>query len=222
MAIAVLATSGGPGSATALWDLQRRGFLVECVHVDYGQASAVRELSAAAVAAAQGKQVGLKQVQIKGFPRELVPSSPQSENRFQHYGTLVLSVVWAHAVAVGAERVVCAVGAARVIGGFAEHLGVHFSQESRDAVALDAPYRECDPAWIVREGHKLGAPLDWTWSCLLGGELHCGICRGCLARREAFAIGGVPDWTDYERGEPMPAAARPGVPRRRMPMARRK
>lgn len=50
---------------------------------------------------------------------------------------------------------------------------------------------------IVKMGFLLSAPLQHTWSCYAGGELHCGTCPTCRARKEAFIQAGVIDPTVY-------------------------
>lgn len=50
---------------------------------------------------------------------------------------------------------------------------------------------------IVRWGYELGLDFALTWSCYEGGELHCGICPTCRARKTAFERAGVLDPTDY-------------------------
>ena len=44
----------------------------------------------------------------------------------------------------------------------------------------------------------LGVPFAETWSCYVGGEVHCGRCGTCVERREAFDLAGVPDPTAYD------------------------
>lgn len=50
---------------------------------------------------------------------------------------------------------------------------------------------------IVEKGHKLGVDFTDTWSCYVGGDLHCGTCPTCRSRREAFLLAGVYDPTKY-------------------------
>lgn len=64
-------------------------------------------------------------------------------------------------------------------------------------VVLERPFVNFNKTEIVRLGAKLGAPLDLTWSCYNGGNVHCGRCSTCLERREAFRAAGVPDPTIY-------------------------
>lgn len=50
---------------------------------------------------------------------------------------------------------------------------------------------------IVVLGASINAPLHLTWSCYLGGEVHCGECPTCRARKKAFSDAGVDDPTVY-------------------------
>lgn len=51
---------------------------------------------------------------------------------------------------------------------------------------------------IVELAYELGAPLEYTWSCYEGGDIHCGVCPTCVERKQAFADAGVDDPTEYE------------------------
>lgn len=64
-------------------------------------------------------------------------------------------------------------------------------------IRLKAPLLEMSKTDVVRKGTELGAPLELSWSCYLGGEKHCGECPTCRARKEAFAAAGLKDPTEY-------------------------
>jgi 7-cyano-7-deazaguanine synthase len=64
-------------------------------------------------------------------------------------------------------------------------------------VRLSAPLIEMSKDEVVTLGKKLGVPLEITWSCYAGEELHCGTCPTCRARRSAFERAGVMDLTWY-------------------------
>jgi 7-cyano-7-deazaguanine synthase len=66
------------------------------------------------------------------------------------------------------------------------------------AIRLLRPFIGYSKADIVRIGHELGVPMQLTWSCYKGGDLHCGKCGTCVERREAFQLAGVSDLTQYE------------------------
>lgn len=65
------------------------------------------------------------------------------------------------------------------------------------AVELLAPFVTVDKATIVRQGAALNVPFADTWSCYQGGGQHCGRCGTCVERREAFALAGIDDPTQY-------------------------
>ncbi len=43
----------------------------------------------------------------------------------------------------------------------------------------------------------LGDRIFETWSCYLGGKVHCGRCESCMNRRNSFATAGIQDRTPY-------------------------
>ena len=63
---------------------------------------------------------------------------------------------------------------------------------------LHRPYVEMTKSDLVSLGEELNAPLQLTWSCYAGGEIHCGKCGTCVERKEAFALANIPDPTKYE------------------------
>lgn len=50
---------------------------------------------------------------------------------------------------------------------------------------------------IIKLGTKLGVRWEDCWSCYCGGDLHCGVCPTCRARRDGFIKAGVKDPTIY-------------------------
>ncbi|WP_294001146.1 7-cyano-7-deazaguanine synthase QueC [uncultured Megasphaera sp.] len=58
---------------------------------------------------------------------------------------------------------------------------------------LEAPLLSWNKAGVVKEGLRLGAPYELTWSCYEGGDRPCGVCGTCRDRAAAFAANGVPD-----------------------------
>lgn len=65
-------------------------------------------------------------------------------------------------------------------------------------VRVLAPYTNITKADIAERGAALGVDYSRTWSCYKGGEKHCGKCGTCVERKEAFALAGLQDPTDYE------------------------
>lgn len=58
---------------------------------------------------------------------------------------------------------------------------------------LEAPLLQWNKAGVVKEGLRLRAPYELTWSCYEGGDKPCGVCGTCRDRAKAFAANGVVD-----------------------------
>ena len=61
------------------------------------------------------------------------------------------------------------------------------------SINVETPIIGLSKAEIVDLGMKLGAPLEYTWSCYEGSEMPCGSCDSCILRAKGFAEAGVPD-----------------------------
>ena len=64
-------------------------------------------------------------------------------------------------------------------------------------VRLVAPWQHMTKDEIISWGSNHDTPYRLTWSCYRGGELHCGTCPTCRARRKAFYKAQVVDPTQY-------------------------
>jgi len=53
-------------------------------------------------------------------------------------------------------------------------------------VEILAPLIEYDKTKIAALGLRIGAPLEWSWSCYAAESAPCCICESCLRRRRAF------------------------------------
>jgi 7-cyano-7-deazaguanine synthase len=71
------------------------------------------------------------------------------------------------------------------------------------------PFIDFTKSDIARRGAELGVDYARTWSCYVGGSVHCGECGTCIERREAFLLSGVPDPTEYLHTGPLPP--KPGL-----------
>lgn len=69
---------------------------------------------------------------------------------------------------------------------------------SYNTIRLATPLQWLEKWQIVRLGESLGVNWVDTWSCYDNGEIHCGKCPTCLARKEAFGKAGVFDPTEYK------------------------
>ncbi len=68
-------------------------------------------------------------------------------------------------------------------------------------VTLEMPVGNLMKHEIVKLGVDICAPLEDTWSCYEGGELHCGRCGPCYMRRKGFRINGWQDPVKHQIGE---------------------
>ncbi len=64
-------------------------------------------------------------------------------------------------------------------------------------IKMLAPFMEKTKAQIVNIGNQLQVPFEGTWSCYVGGTMHCGECSTCHARKEAFNLNHIKDPTKY-------------------------
>jgi 7-cyano-7-deazaguanine synthase len=71
-------------------------------------------------------------------------------------------------------------------------------------VQLLRPFIALTKGQIAAAGAQLGVDFARTWSCYQGGDVHCGRCGTCVERREAFALAGLADPTEYASHEPLP------------------
>ena len=78
----------------------------------------------------------------------------------------------------------------------AAELAIFMSTDGK--VRLYAPWVDLTKAEIVSVGARLEVPFELTWSCYRGGDIQCGTCSTCMARKEAFEKAGVVDPTQYK------------------------
>lgn len=82
--------------------------------------------------------------------------------------------------------------------GFINAMNQAMKQGTYEGIGILAPYTNITKSDIARRGHAIGVDYTKTWSCYKGGEKHCGKCGTCVERKEAFAVAGIKDPTDYE------------------------
>lgn len=206
--------SGGLDSTVTLTAMLRAaapGDLLRAVAFDYGQRHR-KELNAARnVAIKLG--VPLRVIDVRGLlGGDSVLLWARGEVPDGHYADESMRVTVVHA----RNMLFASIAVSEAGEGGEVWLGVHggdhhiypdcrpsfwvpYSEAVRAAygVEIRTPYLRADKTQIVREGVAYGAPMELTWSCYKGGELHCGTCGTCNERIEAFALAGVPDPTLY-------------------------
>jgi 7-cyano-7-deazaguanine synthase len=220
----IVVASGGLDSTTLAYWLASQGTRLTLLAVDYGQRHA-RELQAAAqTATALGADCRVADLRPLG---QLLGGSALTSDTVDvpdgHYAdetmkatvvpnrnALLLDLGVALAITAGAQAVA-----------YGAHAGDHFiypdcrpgfvtAYEQMALAANDgflpsgftvaAPFIAMTKAGIASLADRLGVPIGETWSCYRGGNLHCGTCGTCTERREALALAGVADPTEYATG----------------------
>ena len=65
---------------------------------------------------------------------------------------------------------------------------------------IATPYWDTPKPEIIKRALELAVPLEVTWTCWKGGTVHCGVCAGCIGRKENFKAAGLKDVV-YDRQE---------------------
>lgn len=197
MPATVLGLTGGIDSALLLFDLVRGGLDVSAVYVDYGQVAMKRETAAiAAVLIAVEK--AFKR------PVPLVKVSVSTPNLGEltlpaRLCTLVVPILASVAIRTKSDRLAVAARIDTTPEGF--DLTVNRliqSADPRTQVGVYWPYASKKKGEILEAAVKAGVPISATWSCFGAGDVHCGKCKGCTARRTWFQRVSLPDYTDYQ------------------------
>jgi len=64
-------------------------------------------------------------------------------------------------------------------------------------IRVEMPLRMLHLGQIIRLGNEWEIPWVETRSCIRQSKLHCGVCAGCVKRKEAFTKEGSVDPTTY-------------------------
>ncbi len=70
--------------------------------------------------------------------------------------------------------------------------------EGLGSIKLYTPYINKSKADIAKDAQLHNVPINQTWSCYKGGDIHCGKCGTCVERIEAFHLANVDDPTIYD------------------------
>lgn len=212
----VIVVSGGMDSITLLYDKKEE--IALAVTFDYGSKHNAREIAWAKVHCGR---LGIRHIVIKlDFMQKYFTSSlleGGDEIPEGHYADenmkstvvpfrngIMLSVVAGIAESNGLKKIL-----------IANHGGDHtiypdcrpefigamdraIANGTYEDVRIDAPYTNITKADIAKIGKRLGIDYSETWSCYKGGERHCGKCGTCIERKEAMALAGIDDRTEYE------------------------
>jgi 7-cyano-7-deazaguanine synthase len=218
----IIVYSGGLDSTVLLYHLRATGQEVHALSVDYGQRHRCELARAASICESLGiphSTADLSAIQPLLAGSSL--TSPEIEVAEGHYteasmkstvvpnrNMLFLALATAQALSIGAGQVAYAAHSGDHAiypdcrNAFADAMAAAIRLADWNTVELVRPFVDWTKADIVRRGGELGVPFEQTWSCYKGGERHCGRCGTCIERREAFALAGVEDPTEYAGDAP--------------------
>lgn len=217
--LAVVTLSGGMDSSTVLALMLCADYDVIALSFNYGQRHH-RELKAAREVAEYYK-VEHHLIQIPELGSLLSGSSltdgsvPVPEGHYEHES--MKSTVVPNRNAIMAN---IAIGVASARKAQCVTLGVHagdhavypdcrpeFVQALRVLTAtalegfhvpeINTPFLHASKADIASQARALDVPLELTYSCYKGGDIHCGRCSTCIERRESMKIAQMQDPTVY-------------------------
>lgn len=224
----IVLLSGGVDSVTAYYDALESGEVVAALSFDYGSKHNRREI---AFAAKHAESRGVRHVVIplefmnRYFRSDLLESGgsiPQGHYEEESMKSTVvpfrngimLAIAAGFAESVDADSVIIAAhGGDHAIypdcrQDFMKAMGDAMRFGTYPGIKLLRPFIDWKKQDIVARGITLGIDYAQTWSCYVGGEMHCGKCGTCVERREAFVLAGAKDpvlyQVDYENQEEKP------------------
>lgn len=216
----VVLVSGGMDSVTALHAAAREHEVVAGLSFDYGSKHNARELPFAAQHCARlgvAHEIVVLDFMDRLFKSDLLRSGgeiPEGHYEAENMrrtvvpfrNGILLSIAAGYAESVGAEGLVIAAhsGDHAIYPDcretFMAPMGEAIRQGTYAGIEVLRPFIHERKEGIVAIGAQLGLSYADTWSCYKGDERHCGKCGTCVERREAFALAGVEDPTEYEEG----------------------
>jgi len=75
---------------------------------------------------------------------------------------------------------------------------IDIGTKSSDAIEIKAPLIDLNKKEIVELGEKINAPMDISYSCYTGENIHCGICESCIRRKRGFIEAKIEDLSVYK------------------------
>jgi len=229
--LAVVLASGGLDSCVAA-AVARQDYDLAWCHVNYGQRTLVRELTAFRTQAAFYEATLVLEADLAFLghiggssltdSHLAVPLGSDESHRlpstyvpFRNSLLLAVAVAWGEVLT--AKAVV--IGANFLDGpGYPDCRPEYFEAYQRliglgtrpgTHLEIKTPLINLDKAGIIRLGLSLHVPLELTWSCYVNNDRACGRCSSCLLRRRGFAAVGVADPIAYVTDNTRPLEASP-------------
>jgi 7-cyano-7-deazaguanine synthase len=190
--------SGGIDSSTLLAQEVKEGFDVVPVHIDYGQRSARMErLCCEAQANTHGLTLETLDASAlgTGFRQQ---ARKDRDIPFPHRNLVILAIALSYAHERQCTRICLSINRDDTEDHPASTQAFIASFRAM-AATLDKRFELATPLItlgkheVVLLGASLGVDFSKTYSCLTGGERHCGTCPQCTARKRAFSHTAIPE-----------------------------
>ena len=215
---AVVILSGGMDSTLAAYKAKAAGYDLVAVHFNYGQRTEKRELAAfRAIAERLGArtyeidlpfftQIGasaLTDPSIAVPTGGIKPGVPVTYVPFRN--GIFLSIAAAIAEKEGAEAIYIGVVEEDSSGypdcreSFIEAMerAIDLGTKDETKIRIETPLVHLKKEDIVAEAHRMGVPLELTWSCYQNEDEACGVCDSCRLRLKGFEKAGLKDPIPY-------------------------
>jgi 7-cyano-7-deazaguanine synthase len=208
-------------SATLAYLASEQGFLVYCLHFNYGQRTERKERASAVKIAELLGALEFSEIDLSYLTRfggssltdHTLPVDTFQEDRKDIPNTYVpfrnanlLSIATSYAEARGAKAVFIGVQSQdysgypdcrpQFIDAFQRLVDVGTRDET--SIRIMAPFLTMTKKDILTIGSRLKVPYEHTWSCYQNEEKACGVCGACHFRRAAFESLGLCDPIPYQ------------------------
>lgn len=207
----ILLLSGGFDSALLGYQLSQDKVDFSAVYMNFGQDAAERELSSARLIAAY-LDIRLDVIDLTSlrtaFASSLMPGiMSHSGNPGSHVlelGTMIMyGPLLPYARQRGFEEVYIALvksdadASPEYTQAFLDGVSRLSELAGYSRISFKAPFVMKEKQDLLTSVSLDPKILGLTWSCILGGQMHCGVCRSCKSRKAAFQGAGVTDLTNY-------------------------
>jgi 7-cyano-7-deazaguanine synthase len=199
----VVLLSGGVDSVALLYRLASEGEAVQALFLDYAQRGARHERVAAEHYC---EPLGVEMVTLDLASVGETFRNTQARKAhvpLPHRNLVALSLGLSYATNLGAKKLYLGITREDTLA-YASASYAFLAQFRMVAgllgdVRVSTPFADLTKSDVIRRGAALEIDFTMTYSCIVGHPVHCGRCRQCIARREAFREANVDEPVDFYR-----------------------
>lgn len=199
--------SGGPDSATLLNEVIRhnvpQGKPTEAIFINFGQPYLLQELLSARRVAELAK-VPLNEIVVPGLSHAFLGQGEFGYIIFRNvieasYGIAASYARYHNGEVLYHANIQEDVDDLPWLPNFFEKFAqMQAAIEDGPQLTISSPYLAVPKAEVFEHADEMSVSLSETWRCLRAGHKHCGECRSCKRRQQAFINAGMRDETEYE------------------------